>query len=281
MKSPVTSAADPIFYSHHVNVDRFWQHWQKVYKNLGPPQGWGDQLYYFHDENSNLVSVRASAMERTALLGYDYGGEPNLALDLSNLPVTHLWSRPADIRDALIEMWRSHLAANVGSSQQAEFEEFIRSPAKSPPGDVLERAMLGARLRLQVENPETQPAIESGKYYLVQLWRGGAHRTIGGFGVFSHEHGGSPKEIEVASCADPLLYQTIAQGSGELQVVCGVADTDGFNIITFDPVTHKKIPPIALKVTGIHVLAPKKMAITEKLQQLIPALRKSGWPLIP
>ncbi|URE26127.1 polyphenol oxidase [Musa troglodytarum] len=59
-----TAARDSVFYCHHSNVDRMWD----IYRNLRGNQvefedkDWLDSTFLFHDENEQLVKVKASQM---------------------------------------------------------------------------------------------------------------------------------------------------------------------------------------------------------------------------
>ncbi|URE26138.1 polyphenol oxidase [Musa troglodytarum] len=59
-----TAARDPVFFSHHCNVDRMWE----IYRHLRgnriefEDNDWLDSTFLFHDENEQLVKVKASHM---------------------------------------------------------------------------------------------------------------------------------------------------------------------------------------------------------------------------
>ena len=75
MRFPATAAADPIFYAHHGNVDRFWWHWQKQY-SFDIPEGFRRQKFHFFDERGAFVEVEASQVLNEADLGYRYDENP-------------------------------------------------------------------------------------------------------------------------------------------------------------------------------------------------------------
>jgi len=69
-----SAARDPIFLSHHSNIDRFWSIW----KTLGGKRkdfndnDWLESEFLFYDENKNLVKVNVKDSLDTKKLGYVY-----------------------------------------------------------------------------------------------------------------------------------------------------------------------------------------------------------------
>ncbi|XP_004485748.1 polyphenol oxidase A1, chloroplastic-like [Cicer arietinum] len=70
-----SAARDPIFFSHHSNIDRLWSIW----KTLGgknrkdfTDSDWLESGFLFYDENKNLVNVKVKDCLDTKNLGYVY-----------------------------------------------------------------------------------------------------------------------------------------------------------------------------------------------------------------
>jgi polyphenol oxidase len=69
-----SAARDPIFFSHHSNIDRLWSIW----KTLGGKRkdfndkDWLESGFLFYDENKNLVKVKVKDCLDTKKLGYVY-----------------------------------------------------------------------------------------------------------------------------------------------------------------------------------------------------------------
>jgi polyphenol oxidase len=69
-----SAGRDPIFFSHHSNVDRLWSVW----KTLGGKRAdftdsdWLDSGFLFYDENANMVRVKVRDCLDTKKLGYVY-----------------------------------------------------------------------------------------------------------------------------------------------------------------------------------------------------------------
>jgi hypothetical protein len=62
------AANDPIFYSHHAEIDRIWACWQKLHGLAGPP----DQTFTFVDGTGTEVTKKVSEVLDTKKLGYYY-----------------------------------------------------------------------------------------------------------------------------------------------------------------------------------------------------------------
>ncbi|KAK7400518.1 hypothetical protein VNO78_11727 [Psophocarpus tetragonolobus] len=70
-----SAARDPIFYSHHSNVDRMWNIWKTIpggkRTDFTDPD-WLQSAFLFYDENKNLVRVKVKDCLDTTKLGYVY-----------------------------------------------------------------------------------------------------------------------------------------------------------------------------------------------------------------
>ncbi|KAK7412312.1 hypothetical protein VNO78_03765 [Psophocarpus tetragonolobus] len=68
------AARDPIFYSHHANVDRMWSIWKTLggLRNDIKDPDWLESGFLFYDENKNLVRVKVKDCLDTRKLGYVY-----------------------------------------------------------------------------------------------------------------------------------------------------------------------------------------------------------------
>ncbi|KAI3943345.1 hypothetical protein MKW92_053746 [Papaver armeniacum] len=55
-----SAARDPIFYSHHSNIDRLWEVWRELRSSNNVPadSDWLDTHFFFHNEKSQLVRVK-------------------------------------------------------------------------------------------------------------------------------------------------------------------------------------------------------------------------------
>lgn len=69
-----SAARDPIFFSHHSNVDRMWSVWKTLggKRNDFTDRDWLNSGFLFYDENAQLVRVKVSDCLDTRKLGYVY-----------------------------------------------------------------------------------------------------------------------------------------------------------------------------------------------------------------
>ncbi|XP_015943325.1 polyphenol oxidase, chloroplastic [Arachis duranensis] len=69
-----SAARDPIFFSHHSNVDRMWSIWKTLggKRNEFNDVDWLESGFLFYDENKNLVRVKVKDCIDTKKLGYVY-----------------------------------------------------------------------------------------------------------------------------------------------------------------------------------------------------------------
>ncbi|KAG0613426.1 hypothetical protein M758_6G101900 [Ceratodon purpureus] len=69
------SAADPIFFAHHANMDRLWEVWKTlpggIRKDVSDPDYLNTE-FTFYDENGGLVTVSVAQALQLDLLGYKY-----------------------------------------------------------------------------------------------------------------------------------------------------------------------------------------------------------------
>ena len=66
---------DPIFYSHHANIDRMWACWQNLYPT--PSGDWQNQTFSFPDATGTLQTKPISAFFDSAANGYVYDNSTN------------------------------------------------------------------------------------------------------------------------------------------------------------------------------------------------------------
>ncbi|KAB5533974.1 hypothetical protein DKX38_017060 [Salix brachista] len=87
-----SAARDPIFFSHHSNVDRMWSVWKTLggrRTDLTDPD-WLNASFFFYDENANPVRVKVKDCLDSRNLGYVY----------QDVEIPWLQSRPTPRRSA-------------------------------------------------------------------------------------------------------------------------------------------------------------------------------------
>jgi hypothetical protein len=82
MGDPTLAARDPLFYLHHVNIDRLWGRWLKQgggrQDPVGDPQ-WMNQAFSFFDENGQKVTLTSKdVLDTFGQLSYCYDDDPML-----------------------------------------------------------------------------------------------------------------------------------------------------------------------------------------------------------
>jgi len=70
------AARDPIFFSHHANIDRLWELWLQLGGGRANPTGptFLNQTFTFYDENKQRVTISVRQLLSTSALGYTYEG---------------------------------------------------------------------------------------------------------------------------------------------------------------------------------------------------------------
>ncbi|KAH1103156.1 hypothetical protein AAZX31_13G225400 [Glycine max] len=114
-----SAARDPIFFSHHSNIDRMWSIW----KTLGGKRkdftdsDWLESGFLFYDENKNLVRVKVKDCLDERKLGYVY----------QDVDIPWLNSRPTPRRSRVQKV---ALAQNfgVGAARAAETSRNVKFP---------------------------------------------------------------------------------------------------------------------------------------------------------
>lgn len=74
MSSPNRASRDPVFLTHHANVDRLWMEWLAMGQGRANPSNdvWLNQRFTFYDENKQQVSIAVRDLLDTNQLGYTY-----------------------------------------------------------------------------------------------------------------------------------------------------------------------------------------------------------------
>jgi len=81
MTQPACAALDPIFWLHHCNIDRLWNHWLAQGGGRANPNesAWLDESWTFADETGALVGVTvAQVLSGATQLNYEYDDLPGV-----------------------------------------------------------------------------------------------------------------------------------------------------------------------------------------------------------
>ena len=145
---------DPVFYTHHANIDRMFSCWEAKY---GIPSGsWSTQTFSFPDENGNLVTKPVSDFLDTKALGYVYDNSTSCAraAQLTAQAVSTSAVKPAVVAKsstgiainqakvaveiALTDNARTALKGLAATGAQPVYLVLNDITAKAPPGAVLD-----------------------------------------------------------------------------------------------------------------------------------------------
>ena len=212
MRQVEVAAVDPVFYAHHANVDRYWEHWHNHYHF---PDSWPSwSVYYFYDgfhrtKKPRLVKVTPAELLHPEELGYCYD-RPSVAI-----PTQVIVAKRPDDRsplffapDCLAEL-RKFLHLGNGT------DDLIRLLER--PGD----QSIPARVSARVEP-------KAGRfYYLAIAGVGGDPIPIGGFGAFVDKHAPAarlcvPLSVDLKTLAQ--IWQAIQSRDGFLVLLALARD---------------------------------------------------------
>jgi hypothetical protein len=186
MTDPDMAARDPIFWLHHCNIDRLWEHWRALGGGRGNPttdDTWMSTAFTFYDENGTKVTLTgADILDTQNQLGYVYDDlSPNAVVaaereTTGSAPVTvqettrMLASRPATEGAVSLTPHETTLRLEPESREAAE------STAKPGTGpvvlsfsDISYRQPVGIYYEVYLNKPDTAPADPSGPYYAGNL----------------------------------------------------------------------------------------------------------------
>jgi len=78
MASVPTAAQDPIFWTHHANIDRYWRRWLDDTSHVNPTSGaFLTEVFSFFDETGAQVNMTgAQVLDTVANLDYQYDDDP-------------------------------------------------------------------------------------------------------------------------------------------------------------------------------------------------------------
>ncbi|CAN1327122.1 Polyphenol oxidase, chloroplastic [Linum perenne] len=112
-----SAARDPIFYSHHKNVDRMWNLWKTVgpnRKDISDPD-WLESAFVFYDEDKNLVRCKIKdCLDSRKHLKYDYQQVP--------IPWLKTTTTPKATRKAVASSFGAEKSANAALPKKKKRE---------------------------------------------------------------------------------------------------------------------------------------------------------------
>ncbi len=224
MFPPATAAADPLFYAHHANVDRFWAHWQHRY-GFPPDPGWDDTAIHLYDSRCRLIRVCFRDMARLKGLNYSYESFPSVSLcDFDHVSFS-LIEYLTDARRFVANLRRLTLGAMLSAGVSAADVAVKALTGEYDYRDFLKDTCFSSFLLQTVLTIPTKN-LQPGKYYLVALERDAEIYKLGGFGLFAspeHLHMKPTGQFFATGCVDHNLYTALQRDPNGFQMVYGVS----------------------------------------------------------
>lgn len=251
------AAADPVFFAHHANVDRYWRYWTTNYGSRCSVV-WPSDPLYFYDENRCLRSVVATDLLDETKLGYRYDFTPGPGFDDSRAPFLyefdtiagHAAPRPGaslnfpleglkDLCRKMINAAKAEIPALDSLSKL--FTEHIGPPVLSRASELI--SGLGNAVTDRVNDAglpfQFQAKFEKAGgngYYLLALadphlhTDGAQSPILGGFGLVADGMDGRAASTVSVSLTLPGLLELTrfgAQNGGDIRLVYGLSDQSG------------------------------------------------------
>lgn len=207
---------DPVFYSHHANIDRLWACWQKLHKT--PGGAWQSQQFSFVDETGALVKKPVSAFLDSTKLGYVYDNDSSCARTGTTLLATRV-AAPALLQAGVEDSRTTMLGSSKGiaiSNAQTSIDVAVPKPQLEKALVDLEKAE-AIELVLRDVTADRHPGVMFG-VYLAKKGDPASRQhvgTISWFGAF-RKHGSQRETVkktlryDVTSQVRALGGQTLA-----------------------------------------------------------------------
>lgn len=238
MRNPATAAADPLFFAHHGNVDRFWSYWQQQYNYNPPNDYWTQQPFLFYNSQCRLVRVTPADVSRLENLGYSYDTMPPVHLcpfQSINIQLDDLLN-PASLVRNLKQITLAGLLSR-GSSAVLNFADYLTGTIRY--ADILPECFVS--FPVQIALTLSSAKLKTGQYYVVGLKRERFHK-LGGFGVFAspnHLRMQTDSKFIATGCLDPKLYKALLNRPFGFNLVFGESsdgtDPDPAHLNSIDP----------------------------------------------
>jgi hypothetical protein len=180
-----TAAADPCFYAHHANVDRFWKLWLKRYRAFEMPGHWLNRPYFLYDERRQLVRIRTFQLLDECQLGYTYRTDPVVDLpDFQSFAVTsNEWAQPRSLLSSVMALMLGELSQNGAS------DETLEAIGENVKEGVLEPRLPALPMRIRASFPMS--LLTPGRTYQIEMNGRGQPLTeaapLGDFSFFGHD----------------------------------------------------------------------------------------------
>ncbi|XP_048497785.1 (+)-larreatricin hydroxylase, chloroplastic-like [Beta vulgaris subsp. vulgaris] len=122
-----SAGRDPIFYSHHANVDRTWSIWKSLSINNKDftDKDFLNTYFYFYDENAQPVKIYVRDVLDTKKMGYDYQPQDLPWLKSKPTPKRNRLPKPlkkvfSTVKNVVIEYCKKHVESTAAKSSSTE-----------------------------------------------------------------------------------------------------------------------------------------------------------------
>jgi hypothetical protein len=228
MATMTTAAADPLFYAHHANVDRYWALLQAQRRNRvegdvpgNDEEAWKAQWFYLYNEHGELVRVSVGQLMDTKALGYFYDPFPEL-------PECHLV--PLNITADVISHATKGVAAGLQSiaaggltmrQPQAAGQAILGFLSNPTLSEIVDRQCSeGLPLRLVTELDTAK--LKAGEPYVLwyQVGTRDRYHPVGSMVILKHEHPPQQPKARIAflGCLDAGEFRTLSL-AGEKEII--------------------------------------------------------------
>jgi hypothetical protein len=256
---------DPVFYSHHANVDRLWACWQNLYPT--PPGSWQDQAFSFPDASGTLQTNTIQEFLDSTPWGYTYDNVSNC----KRTPVTEEVAAAPGLAGEQGAKRAANLAVKSKIAIKQPLTQINLGARKATVQNALAALVPAERVELVLRDvaAESPPGV----LFDVFLAKKGDKEsrqlvgTISWFGAFRHRHGGA--ESDDADTGVPAkTYEfdvtDAVRALGESKLVVEIEATNGRTVVdpakaeaeranalaAFRPAANLTIGSIELRTSG-------------------------------
>ncbi|AQK50299.1 Polyphenol oxidase chloroplastic [Zea mays] len=212
-----TAGRDPLFYSHHANVDRMWHIWSTRLggKGFDDPE-WLDTSFVFYDDyrSPRLVRMKFRDVLDATRLGYTYDKESEAALPWLN-------SKPTRFSGG------GKAKAKAAPKVASEFPLTLTDEAVDVPAVAVPARQAGKDLVLLIEGIEYDPQINNKFDVVINVAREDAARV----GPKDSEYAGSFSAVPSSNAAGGTLVGKFTLALDGVLADLGLAGASAVDIV--------------------------------------------------
>jgi hypothetical protein len=240
-----TAAADPVFFGHHANIDRYWVYWWEHYKKQFNQASWQnkDFPFVYYDETGQPAAIKLGDLLDTEPLGYRYDQLPNRPVWRDSRTMSAIAG--GNRVTLLPDVWTA-LRSSVLTALRLDWDPFAALVVPVDP--LIEWLADLPRIDIPIQVEAVVPVIEGGKYYAIEMRTADRDEPIpiGVFGVFMSEHHRETRiypsiSMELGAVARLGRLAPVDQPRS-FDLIYGVADSTVQNGFTRPRIVGRKAP---------------------------------------